>query len=79
MASARISLCHCLTLCFGGRSATEQLSGIINVFSPEDSTGENKQEEQACWRADLAFLTTVTTSRSFRYVLSVVSSSLAMK
>lgn len=42
-ASAKISLCHCLTLCFGGRSAMEQLTGIINVFYPEDSTGENKQ------------------------------------
>lgn len=41
--SAKISLCHRLTLCFGGRSATEQLSGIINVFSPEDRTGGNKQ------------------------------------
>lgn len=43
IASAKISLCHSLTLCFGGHPAMEHLTGIINVFSPEDSAGENKQ------------------------------------
>lgn len=52
----------------------EQLTRIIDVFSPEDSARENKQRSSV-----LAFLTTVTTSRSFTYVRSVVSSSLAMK
>ncbi len=55
IASAKISPCHCLTLCFGGRSAMEQLTGIINVFSPEDSAGENKQRSSVFWRADTAF------------------------
>lgn len=43
ISSAKISLCQCLTLCFGGRSAMEQLTVIIDVFSPEDSARENKQ------------------------------------
>lgn len=45
ISSAKISLCQCLTLCFGGRSAMEQLTGIIDVFSPEDSARENKQRD----------------------------------
>lgn len=51
IASAKIFLCHCLTLCFGGCSAMEQLTGIINVFPPEDKrrrkqTGERRPGER---------------------------------
>lgn len=41
--SAMISFCQCPTLCFGGLSAVERLTRIIDFFPPEDGASENKQ------------------------------------